>query len=73
MKSHTLDWINIATSISKNPFQKVNCPNCSDSFIEIHIVPWSTEENKVDIHLICQKCGSRNTITKQAVDLTTNN
>lgn len=59
------DWINIAQQVVTNPFVKIPCPNCGEAYLQILIVPWKGEEEKVDIHLICESCTIRNTITKE--------
>ncbi|MCB9351397.1 MAG: hypothetical protein H6573_28435 [Lewinellaceae bacterium] len=60
--------INIAKQIAANPFVKIPCPNCGAGYLQILIAPWKPNEEppKVDVHLICEHCGARNTITKEA-------
>lgn len=58
-------WIQIAEQVSVNPFVKIPCPDCEGKLLQILIVPWESEEAKVDIHLFCPGCDSRNTITKE--------
>jgi Zn finger protein HypA/HybF involved in hydrogenase expression len=65
MTKSTRAWIQIAGQVSVNPFVKIPCPECADQWLQILIVPWEGEEPKVDIHLICPACDSRNTITKE--------
>ena len=55
------------SKVSKNPFVKERCPNC-DSFLKICIVPWPDQSKKVDVHLICDECNSRNVITKNITE-----
>ena len=64
MSSIALDWISIAKQIAANPFVKISCPNCSGGYLQILIVPWENEEPKVDVHMMCEHCGVRNTMTK---------
>ena len=45
---------------------KIPCPNCGAGYLQILIAPWSNEEPKVDVHLTCEHCGARNTITREA-------
>ena len=66
MKLESIKWIEIAKSISVNPFVKIKCPTCGEGFLNIIIVPWEGNESKVDVHLTCGKCNSKNVITKNA-------
>ena len=66
MSTTAADWIAIAKQVAANPFVKIACPNCSEGYLQILIVPWENNEPKVDVHLICEHCGARNTITKEA-------
>ena len=66
MNSTATNWINIAKQIAANPFVKIPCPNCGGGYLQILIAPWSNEEPKVDVHLTCEHCGARNTITREA-------
>lgn len=63
----TKKWIEIAKTVSENPLSKIKCPNCNESFLNIFIVPWKNCEPKLDIHLICDSCNERNTITKESL------
>lgn len=66
MNSTATDWIQIARQASANPFVKIPCPNCSTGYLQALIAPWQNEEAKVDVRLICEHCGARNTITREA-------
>jgi len=57
-------WIEVASRILKNPFSKEKCPHCNKGTLTICIVPWAGNSNKVDVHLHCDDCGSKNVITK---------
>lgn len=57
-------WLDIALKVSINPFVKILCPNCKRVYLNYLIIPWATEESKIDIHLICNDCNARNVITK---------
>lgn len=66
MNSTATDWIQIAKQVSSNPFVKIPCPGCGGGFLQILIVPWPNEEAKVDVHLVCERCGARNVMTREA-------
>ena len=65
MSTAAAEWISIAKQVSENPFVKISCPNCGEGFLQILIVPWANEEPKVDVHLMCERCGVRNVMTKE--------
>lgn len=69
MKNNSRDWILIAKQVSANPFVKIPCPDCADNYLQIQIVPWPGEEQKVDVHMFCASCDSKNTMTKQVEEV----
>lgn len=67
MTKSSTKWIKIAKQVSINPFVKIPCPDCGEKLLHIHIIPWEGDESKVDVHMVCPNCDSRNTITKKIV------
>ena len=55
-------WLEAAKRIAANSNEKVACPTCGYNFLKIEKVPWPNFD-KVDIYMLCEKCGSRNVIT----------
>lgn len=66
MKSESMKWIELAKAVSDNPFRRFSCPNYNDHYISITLIPWQQEE-KVDVHLVCDECDIRNVYTKKVV------
>jgi hypothetical protein len=58
--------IELTNKIIYSPFSKNTCPNCNKKYVKILIVPWENEEPKVDIHVFCDSCAFKYTITKHS-------
>ena len=43
------------------------CPVCGKHFISITIIPWTNEDQKVDVYLTCNQCKSRNVFSKNVI------
>ncbi len=64
MEQLSLRWISIAKSVLNDPFAKIICPDCGIKYLNSLISPWNELESKVDVHIFCENCNARNTITK---------
>lgn len=55
-------WIEAAKKLAADRDAVVACPVCGEETLQVQDVPW-TDRSHLDRHLVCSKCGGRNTIT----------
>lgn len=65
MSETTKKTIWVANLIAEDPVRKIVCPYCDDSFLQITILPWPEDALDVDIHMYCDNCKERATMTKK--------
>lgn len=61
MTSKTKRWIEAAKILTRNPDEKVLCPECAEEFLLVKDEP--IDQTRFDRYLICPKCGKWNVIT----------
>lgn len=56
----------LTQKVLHQPFSKITCPHCNKTYVKILVAPWENEEPKVDIHVFCESCAFKYTITKHS-------
>lgn len=62
MKESVKKWIDAGKAAIKDDKAQIKCPVCGYEFLEIIPVSFPAS-HKRDLHLICNNCNNRNTVT----------